>query len=55
MLRHVSPSLKVGALVVVILGGTFAVRGGGLGAHEPLLFYVHDQLVMGYFVWDTYI
>ena len=46
MLRHVSPSLKVGAHV--LMGGTCAVRGGGIGTHELLLFYVRDQVVRGY-------
>ena len=38
----VYPVLKDGALV--LLGGTFALREGGLGAHEPLLLYVHDHV-----------
>ena len=45
-LYSVSPSLKVDAHV--LMGGIYAVRGGGIGTHDPLLVYVHDQVAGGY-------
>ena len=42
MLRHVSPSPKGGAHVLI--DGTCAVGGGGVGPHEPLLFGGGDQV-----------